>query len=341
MTSAAASPALPKSKSSGLPTKPNHVTAPITSDENRSSAHQQAENALNAEAHNPNFTHPDHVIPRPDYSRFEDLIIVCCHAIYTPDANAPDFPLYSPHDERNWALAPFQKSNPQTNKPGEHTTFLAHATAGLHGLTIAPSNNSLEKNLLVFSGGPTKKSITALSEARSYYHALLASELHSGNLGGGQTHALFAAGRILLEEHATDSLQNLLFSIILFRQKVGKYPRHIRVVTHAFKARRFLELHAPAIKWPKERIQVQGIDPIMGREELEGALEGEARWGFGLWEKDSLGTGERVKGKRRERGWDEGVVEELTEGLEVEVRGLVSGQVLRGLPWEEEDVVQR
>jgi hypothetical protein len=334
MASAAATTlsALPRSKSSGAPT--NHVTATITSDS--TSAHQQAEDALQS-ASNPDFVHPDHVIPRPNYSGFEDLIIVCCHAVYLPEADSHNFPLHSPHDERNWLLAPFQKSDPKTGKPGEQSTFLAHAQAGLNALTICPSNADLEKNILIFSGGATKRSITSTSEARSYYHAALAEELANGHYGGGRTHQLFAKGRILLEEHATDSLQNLLFSILLFRRTTGNYPRHVRLITHAFKSKRFLELHAPALRWPASRMQVQGIDPVMSSAELDSTLDGEEMFGYSLWDEDPLGVGQKLSGKRKERGWDGSVVDEIVEGLEDGIRGLVKGEVPVKLPWEEEE----
>jgi hypothetical protein len=333
MASAATLSALPRSKSSATPT--NHVTATITSDSTW--AHQEAEGAVQA-ASDPDFVHPDHVIPRPNYSGFEDLIIVCCHAIYLPEADSHNFPLHSPHDERNWLLAPFQKSDPKTGKPGEHLTFIAHAQAGLNALTICPTNGDLEKNILIFSGGATKSSITPTSEARSYYHAALAEELANGHYGGGRTHQLFTKGRILLEEHATDSLQNLLFSILLFRRTTGHYPRHVRLITHAFKSKRFLELHAPALRWPADRMQVQGIDPVMSSAELDSTLDGEEMFGYSLWDEDPLGVGQKLSGKRKERGWDVNAVDEIVEGLEDGIRGLVGGEVPVKLPWEEEDL---
>lgn len=330
-TARSARSALPKSKTNTAPA--NHASATTISD--LTPAPQVARDARQA-ADNVNFAHPTHVIPPPNHSRFEDLIIVCCHAIYLPDADEPSFPLHSPHDERKWLLAPFQKSNLATGKPSENSTFLAHAQAGLDALTVCPSNNSLEKNLLVFSGGVTKSSVTSTSEARSYFNACLANDLASGNLGGGRTQSLFNQGRILLEEHATDSLQNLIFSILLFRRTTGNYPRHIRVVTHAFKARRVLELHAPAIRWPEKSIQVQGIDPVMSMQELDATLEGEERFGYALWEEDALGKGEKLGKKRRDRGWNGSAIEELASGLEAGVRELLEGKMPKRLPWQGE-----
>jgi len=45
--------------------------------------------------------------------------------------------------------------------------------------------------------------------------------------------------RWAVEEDATDSYQNLLFSIVKFKHITGRYPAKIVVVTHAFKQERF------------------------------------------------------------------------------------------------------
>lgn len=291
---------------------------------------------------NPDFEHPAQVESSgPKYNKnIVDLVIVCCHAIFHPDVEAPDFPTHNPHDEGNWHLAPFQKSDPATGKPGEHETFLAHIQASLDIMTTGTNATwredvpwNQDSTLLVFSGGATKEKLTPLSEARSYYHAVLAQELGQGHIGGGRAHELHSKGRILLEEDATDSLQNLLFSILLFRRTVGRYPENIRVVTHAFKSKRFLELHAPAIRWPKDRIQVQGLDPVMSRAEIESTLTGEEEFGYAPWKQDPLGTGELLSGKRKQRGWDDKQVTALVEGLEMSVEKLLEGDASEELPW--------
>jgi hypothetical protein len=291
---------------------------------------------------NPEFEHPDLIESSgPKYNKnIEDLVIVCCHAIYHPDVEAPDFPTYDPHDEGNWHLAPFQKSDPATGKPGEHETFLAHIQASLDIMTTGPNATwkedvpwNQDKTILVFSGGATKQNLTLLTEARSYYHAALAQELSQGHIGGGRAHQLYSKGRILLEEHATDSLQNLLFSIFLFRQTIGRYPKNIRVITHAFKSKRFLELHAPAIRWPKDRIQVQGLDPVMSSAEVDSTLGGEEKFGYGPWKQDPFGTGSVLSGKRKQRGWKDEQAEKLSKGLEESVVKLLAGEASKELPW--------
>lgn len=105
---------------------------------------------------------------------------------------------------------------------------------------------------MVFSGGRTNPEVADLSEAQSYFNALEHVKKD-------------ASDGILLEECATDSYQNLLFSILLFRQRYSYYPSDIIVITHAFKEHRFLHLHAKAIRWPFDRIRVLGINPPFTR----------------------------------------------------------------------------
>jgi hypothetical protein len=134
------------------------------------------------------FAHPPHVIPPPSYPNVQNLIIVCCHAIFLPNGDAPHLPLCSPYHEPNWLLAPFQKSDAATGKPGEHETFMSHIKAGIDALTLGIDANHPPSSILVFSGGATKRAETLQTEARSYYHAALAAELAEGHLGGGRAH---------------------------------------------------------------------------------------------------------------------------------------------------------
>ncbi|KAH6632965.1 hypothetical protein C7974DRAFT_309351 [Boeremia exigua] len=334
MASAANLTALPKSKAH---TKNGSASSAKPSDESAAAHHNKT-----PIYENPDFEHPDQLSScGPKYNQnIEQLVIVCCHAIFYPDVEAPNFPTHNPHDEGNWHLAPFQKSDAATGKPGEHETFLAHIKASLDTMTTGSNATwkedvawNQDSTILIFSGGATKQSLTPLSEARSYYHAALADELAQGHIGGGRAHQLYSQGRILLEEHATDSLQNLLFSILLFRQTIGRYPKNIRVITHAFKSRRFLELHAPAISWPQDRIQVQGMDPVMSSADIESTLKGEEKLGYAPWQEDSLGTGELLSRKRKQRGWSDVDAQKLTEGLEESVIKLLDGETSEELPW--------
>ncbi|KAL6721370.1 hypothetical protein ACLMJK_000473 [Lecanora helva] len=143
------------------------------------------------------------------------------------------------------------------------------------------------------------------------------------------------------DPHATDSYQNLLFSLLHFRTLTHTYPSHITIISHAFKRRRFLELHLPGIRWPRDRVTYVGIDPpecVTSKSSLE---EGEERRGYGVWKGDLYGVGEVLGGKRVGRGWREECLGGLGEGVEEGVRGLLgwrggeSGVEVYGgdLPW--------
>jgi hypothetical protein len=236
--------------------------------------------------------------PKADLSGIDTLIIVCCHAIYDPAPSSPLFPLQSPQYEENWHLSSFQRSDASKHKPGEHETFLLHINRGLELLELSPNA------ILVFSGGRTKQQLTPLSEAESYYNASLSQAISQGSDQSRRLESLRASNRILLEEYATDSLQNLLYSMHLFRQYTTRHPQHVRVITHAFKMHRFLNLHAPAVGYAKEQIQVEGINPPFSGQELASVMESEAAT-CAEFEKDPLGDGDRLRAKRRARGWVE------------------------------------
>lgn len=72
----------------------------------------------------------------------------------------------------------------------------------------------------------------------------------------------------------------------------------------------------------------------MSGAELERTLAGEQKTGYSPWKEDPLGTGELLIAKRKERGWDESIVDELAEDLEDSVKELLRGTVPDRLPWE-------
>ena len=63
------------------------------------------------------------------------------------------------------------------------------------------------------------------------------------------------------EENATDSLENLMFSVCRFREVTGRYPERVSIVSFAFKRRRFETLHAAALRWPPDPFDYVGVDP--------------------------------------------------------------------------------
>ena len=127
-------------------------------------------------------------------------------------------------------------------------------------------------------------------------------------------------GRVIFETEATDSFQNVLFSLLRFRLYTGSYPRRITVVTHEFKRKRFLDFHFPAIGWtpipgpegpegPTDhlsrrscRVDLVGINPPPEITSPESLVEGELARGIGLWSRDRYGVGKELAEKRNKRG---------------------------------------
>ena len=249
--------------------------------------------------------------PNTPFASFTELVIVCCHATYIGDG--PN----GCGDEDQWLLQDFQKSNAETGKPSESETFIAHIVAG--SAMCEGHRNAL---LLVFSGGRTTRS--ERTEAESYAMAWI----NRGSL------------HYALEDLATDSFQNLLFSILKFHELTGRYPNHVTVITHAFKERRFLELHAPAIRWPPQRIRVHGINPPFSLDELEDTQQGEHQRGFKLFSEDPYGAHSPLADKRRERSWNVLDVARLTQDEAVQsLLRWTGGETRRDgfpgrLPWE-------
>jgi hypothetical protein len=251
-------------------------------------------------------------------SPYTELVIVCCHSTYIGYGDAPD--------ESQWILQDFQKSDEATGKPSEHHTFITHIMAAAEICLSRP------QALLCFSGGQTTDS--QITEAESY---LIVAHIlaKSGKLPRE------VLPRIDTEKDATDSYQNLLFSIIRFRRLVGRYPHSITVITHTFKERRFLELHASAIKWPKAKIRVLGVNPPFTLEELEQTREGEFERAYRLFAEDPYGVRSPLAEKRVARKWEPETLEFLDVPEDVVNRllawqGGTSGQEIfqEDLPWE-------
>jgi len=246
------------------------------------------------------------------------LVILCCHAVYHGE------PGTDPRKEENWALKAFQKGT--DTKSGEHETFLQHLFAA-----VQLQNQT---TLVAFSGGPTDEAYPNLSEAQSYLNALTD---WSKKIGYSPPQDL--EGSLILEDAATDSYQNILFSILLFRRRTGYYPSKITIVTQSFKNERFLDLHAKALRWPAHRVKVLGMNPPFNKAELESSIAGERSNGYKPWETDLYGTGEKLSSKRKIRGWKEEKTEVLGKGLEPVVQRLLRYEggadvFPEKLPWE-------
>ncbi|KAH8424350.1 DUF218 domain protein [Aspergillus melleus] len=238
-----------------------------------------------------------------DVQKCTHLIIVCCHAIYlggpTKGVSVDE-----------WLIEPFQK--------GETPTFTAHVKAGLQAAAEDP------ESLLVFSGGATKRPLTDLAEGDSYL-----------NLAKDNAYFTYSNKintlQITTETHATDSYQNVLFSLLKFRVHTGHYPTRVTIVTHEFKRKRFMEYHFPAVGLApvstcsasastsiptgadRHRSSSQcegdviGINPPEEVTSEASLIAGEEKRGIGLWKEDRYGVQAELAGKRAKRGWTKGM----------------------------------
>lgn len=148
-------------------------------------------------------------------TQYTDLVILPCHSIWTPGETKGV-------SREEWALAPFQIDG------NDHLCFREH---------LAKSIDVLMTNAraaLVISGGQTKKESGPILESYSYYqlgHAMLPQEMKQ------------LKERVILEEYARDSFENVLFLICRFYEVFGQYPASITVVGFEFKRDRFVEQH--------------------------------------------------------------------------------------------------
>jgi hypothetical protein len=180
-------------------------------------------------------------MPNPVIAPERPLIIVCGHSIYLGG---------DPYDEESWLLKPFQQSDKKRGKVGEHITIIAHINRAFENADRSQKNGV--PATIAFSGGFTQDVTPPKSEAESYAHVFRI--LHSET-----------SINVIVEDLATDSFQNVLFSILKYQQLHGHWPDYIYVVTHQFKARRFMDLHLKALKWPRGAAAVDGIDPEFSR----------------------------------------------------------------------------
>ena len=240
----------------------------------------------------------------------DTLIVVCCHAIWVGEPETDAFGLENLED--GWLIESFQN--------GETSTFIKHIQAGLDILR----NN--ESAILVFSGGATKPNRTKLTEAGTYGQFVLQNEppdFHN------------ISDRIFTEDFATDSFQNILFSLLgyprfvheCYNHRPGLFagtataqldipfsPQQLIVIGHEFKKARFEELHLPALRYPTDpsRFMYIGIDPPFEEHKMQEIKDGDAKRGYGVWKDDLYGTGPVLAQKRVARGWTQERMESLT-----------------------------
>jgi hypothetical protein len=110
---------------------------------------------------------------------------------------------------------------------GEAKEFCTHIK------TACDLVNKSENSYIVFSGGQTKLGAGPISEAASYFEVSLElGLLNEKALTVHPSHCvrlLYATQRVLLEEYARDSIENLAFSVGCFYEHLGCMPDSITV----------------------------------------------------------------------------------------------------------------
>lgn len=160
----------------------------------------------------------------------------------------------NPLDEKDWILEPFQVDG------GHHSRcFAGHFRVGLTWLETNPEGR------LIFTGGFTRPG-TNRSEAESY---LLAAQ----KLGLISDRSLI--NRIVLEEYARDSMENVLFGIAAAFAAIRTRITRVVAVGFEFKRSRFLDHFASLQLGPGTRYDYFGINNPM-EPQLSQAIVGEA-----------------------------------------------------------------
>lgn len=221
----------------------------------------------------------------------QHLIVVAGHSV-TVTGHLEDADV----DEVDWYLLDYQRGR------GLPAAIVGHIRAGLAAARRDP------QALVVFSGGETRAATGPETEASSYYRVADAMNLWAGTEAVGEQQQQPSSvdatatlrARTVTEEFATDSYENLLFSICRFYEVTQSYPTKITMVSFTFKRRRFVELHAPALRWPSDQFAYIGVDPPPSTGfDLEQATRGEAENAARPFESDPYGCHSAVLLEKR------------------------------------------
>lgn len=106
--------------------------------------------------------------------------------------------------------------------------------------------------------------------------------------------------RMIVEEYALDSFENVLYSICRFSEMTNVYPNHISIIGFEFKRTRFEVLHLPSIRF--KSFEYIGIDPTsVLPEQMISAQQGELQNSYQPFEKDLYGCHGSLKQKKLDR----------------------------------------
>ncbi|CAO3613776.1 unnamed protein product [Cunninghamella echinulata] len=238
-------------------------------------------------------------LPLPPFINnvYTHAIIVTGHAIY----NGPLENVTQLYDESNWILEPYQHN--------QVPTFIEHIIKGIQLLKSNP------QSILLFSGGQTRSNAGPISEGSSYWkiaqlllksstskfsnNMVLDLELENTN---EQSQELIQqlSKRMIVEEYALDSFENVLYSICRFSEMTNVYPNHISIIGFEFKRARFELLHLPSIRF--KSFKYIGIDPnSISPEQMISAQHGELLNSYQPFEKDLYGCHSSLKQKKLDR----------------------------------------
>ncbi|KAI9476473.1 MAG: hypothetical protein EXX96DRAFT_577290 [Benjaminiella poitrasii] len=202
-------------------------------------------------------------------------VIIAGHAIYKGSPNLDDIT-----NDDNWILETYQQG-------GQVNTYIEHIRKGID--ILKDDSNAV----LIFSGGETRPSAGPRLESFSYWQ--IAQLLLDASNDIPMESKAGLSERMVTEEYARDSHENLLFSICRFAEMTGNYPEKVTVIGFEFKRRRFENIHRYAIRYPIEQFHYIGIDP---KDEDPSREEGELLNSLRPFEKDLYGCHSSLKQKK-------------------------------------------
>lgn len=209
--------------------------------------------------------------------KMNKLIIIPCHSIWL---NGPTGGL----DQQEWLLALFQMEGQ------DHLCFREHIKLGFEEL------RKDDQSLLVISGGCTKEQAGRVSEASSY-------ELLAKSIVEDSRSDLW--NRVILEEFARDSFENVLFLICKFYETKKIYPEQVTIVGFEFKRDRFVNCHlSGALGYPEKSVTYIGNSPAppsSANTYFEELLKSEYNHAVKHFQHDLYGTREPLLGKKKSR----------------------------------------
>lgn len=191
-------------------------------------------------------------LPRPPLDKLQRAIIVPGHAIYTGDSSLEGLEM-----DDNWILESFQRG-------GQVRTFVRHiekavamakedpeAVVIFSGLVFSVLAIESSLMMICIASGQTREHAGPQSEGQSYW-SIANSLIHKENNNDSSTIDSLAT-RMIVEDYARDSYENVLFSICRFQEMTGNYPSSITVVGFEFKRKRFEEVHLPSLRYPEQQ----------------------------------------------------------------------------------------